>query len=54
MFELLLLIQNMTCFLSSKHESEIIAMIDTFLDDIHVGCKKGGLASFSQSLLRPF
>ena len=38
-FELLFLIQKMTCFLSSKHESEIVATIGTLLDDIHVGCK---------------
>ena len=29
----------MTSVLSSEHESEIVAMIGTLLDDIHVGCK---------------
>ena len=36
-FQLLFLIQKMTCFLSSKHESEIVDTIGTLLDDIHVG-----------------
>ena len=36
MFELLLLIQKMTCFLSSKRKSQIDATIATLLDDIHV------------------
>ena len=38
-FELLFLIQKMTCFLSSKHKGEIVAIIGTLLDDIHVGCQ---------------
>ena len=29
----------MTCVLSSEHESQIVAMIGTLLDDIDVGCK---------------
>ena len=29
----------MTCVLSSEQESQIVAMIGTLLDDIHVGCK---------------
>ena len=29
----------MTCVLSSEHESQIVAMIGTLLDDIRVGCK---------------
>ena len=29
----------MTCVLSSEHESQIVAMIGTLLDDILVGCK---------------
>ena len=36
MFELLLLIQKMTCFLSSKRKSQFVATIGTLLDDIHV------------------
>ena len=36
MFELLLLIQKMTCFLSSKRKSQIVATIGTLLHDIHV------------------
>ena len=36
MFELLLLIQKMTCFLSSKRKSQIVATIGTLLDEIHV------------------
>ena len=28
----------MTCVLSSEHESQIVAMIGTLLDDIRVGC----------------
>ena len=39
MFELLLLIQKMTCVLSSEHESQIVTIIGTLLCDIHVGCK---------------
>ena len=37
--EFLRLFQKMTCVLSSEHESEIVAIIGTLLDDIHVGCK---------------
>ena len=37
--EFLRLFQKMTCVLSSEHESQIVAMIGTLLDDIHVGCK---------------
>ena len=29
----------MTFVLSSEHESEIVAIIGTLLDNIHVGCK---------------
>ena len=29
----------MTCVLSSEHESQIVGIIGTFLDDIYVGCK---------------
>ena len=36
LFEFLLLIQKMTCFLSSKRKSQIVATICTLLDDIHV------------------
>ena len=36
MFELLLLIQKMAFFLSSKRKSQIVATIDTLLNDIHV------------------
>ena len=36
MFELLLLIQKMTCFLSNKRKSQIVATIGTLLDEIHV------------------
>ena len=39
MFELVLLIQKMACFLSSKRKSQIVATIGTLLDDIHVCCK---------------
>ena len=44
----------MTCVLSSEHESEIVATIGTLLDVIHVGCKEGSLACFSQCLSRTF
>ena len=37
--EFLRLFQKMTCVLSSEHESQIVAIIGTLLDDIHVGCK---------------
>ena len=33
------LFQKMTCGLSSEHERQIVAIIGTLLDDIHVGCK---------------
>ena len=36
MFELHLLIHEMTFFLSSKRKSQIVATIGTLLDDIHV------------------
>ena len=36
---LLRLFQKMTCVLSREHESQIVAIIGTLLDDIHVGCK---------------
>ena len=29
----------MNWVLSSEHESQIVAIIGTLLDDIHVGCK---------------
>ena len=34
--ELFRLFQKMTCVLSSERESQIVAIIGTFLDDIHV------------------
>ena len=34
--EFLRLFQKMTCVLSSEHESQIVAIIGTLLDDIHV------------------
>ena len=37
--EFLRLFQTMNCVLSSEHESQIVAIIGTLLDDIHVGCK---------------
>ena len=36
MFELRLLIHEMTFFLSRKRKSQIVATIGTLLDDIHV------------------
>ena len=53
-FEFLTLSQKMTSVLSSKHESQVVTIIGTLLDDNHVGCKYESFASFSQCVSRTF
>ena len=51
--EILKLFQKMTCVVSSQHESQIVAIIGTSLDDIDVGLNKKALLAF-QSVCHVF
>ena len=44
--EILRLFLKMTCVMSSQHESQMVAVIGTSLNDIHVGLNKKALLVF--------
>ena len=52
MIDLVLLFQKRTFVLSSEHENQNVATIDTLLDQFMLSCKEERLARFSQCLPR--